>query len=108
MSYWFWGRPSPEQLWLDLQEVTQRIKEDHDPTIPNVRVTMFSETGEVLEEGTFDAPPGHFHSESQRTGQFARCQFSFVGFAGDVRATLVINEGPNFSGFRTLAALDAR
>ena len=22
VGYWFWGRPSPEQLWLDLQEVT--------------------------------------------------------------------------------------
>jgi hypothetical protein len=36
-GYWFWGRPSSEQLWLDLQEVTRRIKEDYDPTIPDVR-----------------------------------------------------------------------
>ena len=21
VGYWFWGRPSPEQLWLDLQEI---------------------------------------------------------------------------------------
>jgi pyruvate/2-oxoglutarate dehydrogenase complex dihydrolipoamide dehydrogenase (E3) component len=34
---WFWGRPSPEQLWLDLQELTLELKEDYDPTLPEVR-----------------------------------------------------------------------
>jgi peroxiredoxin len=33
----FWGRPSPEQLWLDLQELTKRLKDDYDPTQPEVR-----------------------------------------------------------------------
>jgi hypothetical protein len=37
VGYWFWGRPSPEQLWLDLQEVTKKLKEDYDPTLPEVR-----------------------------------------------------------------------
>ena len=37
MGYWFWGRPSPEQLWLDLQEVTRRIKADYDPTTQEAR-----------------------------------------------------------------------
>jgi len=37
VGYWFWGRPSPQQLWLDLQEVFARIKEDFDPTLPEVR-----------------------------------------------------------------------
>jgi hypothetical protein len=37
VGYWFWGRPSPEQLWLDLQEVIRRIKADFDPTLPEVR-----------------------------------------------------------------------
>jgi peroxiredoxin len=37
VGYWFWGRPSPEQLWLDLQELTMRQKEDYDPTLPDVR-----------------------------------------------------------------------
>ncbi|HSD78112.1 MAG TPA: redoxin domain-containing protein, partial [Solirubrobacteraceae bacterium] len=27
VGYWFWTRPSPEQLWLDLQELTMRQKE---------------------------------------------------------------------------------
>ncbi len=37
VGYWFWGRPSPEQLWLDLQEIHARIKDDFDPTLPEVR-----------------------------------------------------------------------
>jgi hypothetical protein len=37
IGYWFWGRPSPEQLWLDLQELTMRLKDDYDPTVPEVR-----------------------------------------------------------------------
>jgi len=37
VGYWFWGRPSPQQLWLDLQEVFARIKADFDPTVPEVR-----------------------------------------------------------------------
>jgi peroxiredoxin len=37
VGYWFWGRPSPEQLWIDLQEVHKRIKADYDPTLPEAR-----------------------------------------------------------------------
>jgi pyruvate/2-oxoglutarate dehydrogenase complex dihydrolipoamide dehydrogenase (E3) component len=37
VGYWFSGRPSPEQLWLDLQELTLELKEDYDPTLPEVR-----------------------------------------------------------------------
>jgi peroxiredoxin len=37
VGYWFWGRPSPEQLWLDLQELTIALKEDYDPTLPEAR-----------------------------------------------------------------------
>jgi peroxiredoxin len=37
VGYWFWGRPSPEQLWLDLQELSSRIKNDFDPTTPEAR-----------------------------------------------------------------------
>ena len=37
VGYWFWGRPSPEQLWLDLQELFARDKEDFDPTTPEAR-----------------------------------------------------------------------
>jgi peroxiredoxin len=37
VGYWFWGRPSPQQLWVDLQEVFARIKEDYDPTTAEAR-----------------------------------------------------------------------
>lgn len=37
VGYWFWGRPSPHQLWADLQDLHQRIKPDYDPSVPDVR-----------------------------------------------------------------------
>lgn len=37
VGYWFWGRPSPYQLWEDLQDLFRRIKPDFDPTLPDVR-----------------------------------------------------------------------
>ncbi len=39
VGYWYWGRPSAYQLWLDLQEVFHCIKDDFDPTVPEVRAT---------------------------------------------------------------------
>jgi peroxiredoxin len=32
VGYWFWGRPTPEQLWADLGELFARTKPDFDPT----------------------------------------------------------------------------
>ena len=40
VGYWFWGRPSNHQLWADLQELTERIKADYDPTTPEVRAAF--------------------------------------------------------------------
>jgi len=37
VGYWFWGRPSPEQLWSDLADLSRRIKADFDPTTPEAR-----------------------------------------------------------------------
>ena len=37
VGYWFWGRPSPEQLWSDLADLSRRIKPDFDPTTPEAR-----------------------------------------------------------------------
>jgi peroxiredoxin len=37
-GYWYWGRPSSYQLWLDLQDLTRRTKADYDPSTPEVRV----------------------------------------------------------------------
>ena len=45
VGYWFWGRPSPYQLWLDLQEISRRTKADFDPTDPAVREKWEAEQG---------------------------------------------------------------
>ena len=37
VGYWFWGRPSPYQLWADLQQVSMRIKPDFDPSTDEAR-----------------------------------------------------------------------
>jgi hypothetical protein len=31
VGYWFWGRPSNDQLWADLGDLHRRIKADFDP-----------------------------------------------------------------------------
>ena len=36
-GYWFWGRPSPWQLWADLQDLLRRTKADFDPTSDEAR-----------------------------------------------------------------------
>ena len=33
-GYYFWGRPSREELWHDLREVFKQTKSDFDPTSP--------------------------------------------------------------------------
>jgi peroxiredoxin len=36
-GYWFWGRPSPYQLWEDLGDLFRRIKPDFDPLTDEAR-----------------------------------------------------------------------
>ena len=36
-GYWFWGRPSPEELRQDLREVTRKIRLDWDLAAPGLR-----------------------------------------------------------------------
>jgi peroxiredoxin len=36
-GYWFWGRPSNDQLWRDLQDLFRRTKSDFDPTTSEAR-----------------------------------------------------------------------
>src|SRR5829696_265403 len=43
VGYWFWGRPSPEQLWTDLGEIHARIKPDFDPTLTEPRADWEAE-----------------------------------------------------------------
>jgi peroxiredoxin len=37
VGYWYWGRPSPYQLWEDLQRLFRRTKADYDPTVAEIR-----------------------------------------------------------------------
>jgi peroxiredoxin len=37
IGYWFWGRPSPYQLWQDLGDLLRRTQSDFDPTTPEAR-----------------------------------------------------------------------
>ena len=37
IGYWFWGRPTPYQLWEDLGDLFRRIKPDFDPTTAEAR-----------------------------------------------------------------------
>jgi peroxiredoxin len=36
-GYWYWGRPSIEDLRRDLREVTRKVRPDWDPTAPGLR-----------------------------------------------------------------------
>ena len=42
VGYWFWGRPSPFQLWADLQDLHRRIKADFDPTGAQARAAWLA------------------------------------------------------------------
>jgi peroxiredoxin len=36
-GYWFWGRPSPEDLRHDMRELFQKVRPDWDPAAPGLR-----------------------------------------------------------------------
>jgi peroxiredoxin len=36
-GYWFWGRPSAQDLWQDLRDVTRAVRPDWDPSAPGLR-----------------------------------------------------------------------
>jgi peroxiredoxin len=36
-GYWFWGRPSTQELWRDLREVTREARPDWDPSVADLR-----------------------------------------------------------------------
>jgi peroxiredoxin len=40
VGYWFWGRPSPYQLWADLQALLPRFTRDFDPTTAEARAAF--------------------------------------------------------------------
>jgi hypothetical protein len=36
-GYWFWGRPSVDELWRDLRAVTSAVRPDWDLSAPGLR-----------------------------------------------------------------------
>jgi hypothetical protein len=75
-------------------------------TIPNVRIVLLDRIGNTVADRTFDVLPGESRRLDFNDGlNFTRCQFSYVGFAHDVRATQVIWDAATLD---PLAALDAR
>src|SRR3982750_4316409 len=45
VGYWFWGRPSPYQLWEDLQDLMRRTKPDFDPLTPEAKAAWEARQG---------------------------------------------------------------
>jgi peroxiredoxin len=41
VGFWYWGRPSPYDLWADLRDLRREINADFDPTVPAVRTAWF-------------------------------------------------------------------
>jgi hypothetical protein len=56
-GYWFWGRPSTEDLRRDLREVTRELRPDWDLSAPGLRSAW--EAGERT--GFFPYRPGTTH-----------------------------------------------
>jgi len=56
-GYWFWGRPSIEELWRDLREATRACRPDWDLSVPGLR--------EAWESGDFS----RFHGWSRRSAE---------------------------------------
>jgi hypothetical protein len=46
-GYWFWGRPSIEDLWADLRKIHGRIKPDDDPTTLETRAAWEAQLAAV-------------------------------------------------------------
>jgi len=51
VGYWFWGRPTPYQLWEDLQDLLRRIKPDFDPTTAEARAAWEAASMEAAPVG---------------------------------------------------------
>ena len=67
IGYWFWARPTMDELHLDLREVMKKIRPDYDPTAPGVREAWESRQREqFLVEPATGAPIRY--TEGDRVG----------------------------------------
>jgi hypothetical protein len=77
-------------------------------TIPSVEIRLLDFAGETVFGFTQDVPPGNTRAivaSAGFSGAHVRCEFSFVGFADDVRATLFLSDATTL---QPIVALDAR
>jgi len=51
VGFWFWGRPSPFQLWEDMQDLLRRTKDDFDPTTEQARSAWMAANAAQLTAG---------------------------------------------------------
>ena len=66
VGYWFWGRPSPYQLWLDLQELLARTQPDFDPTTAEAREAWASANPELQPAGAYGVRRRHPTPDDRR------------------------------------------
>jgi peroxiredoxin len=67
IGYWFWARPTMDELHRDLREVMKKIRPDYDPTAPGVREAWENEQHEqFLVEPAAGAPIRY--TEGQHVG----------------------------------------
>jgi hypothetical protein len=59
-GYWFWGRPSVDDLWRDLRVATSEIRPDWDLSTPGL--------SEAWDAGDYSP----FHGWDRRSGEPAR------------------------------------
>ncbi|GIF76044.1 redoxin domain-containing protein [Asanoa siamensis] len=55
-GYWFWGRPSTDDLWRDLRAATAEIRPDWDLAAPGLRAAW--DAGDMSKFHGYDRKPG--------------------------------------------------
>jgi hypothetical protein len=55
-GYWFWGRPSVDDLWWDLRAATRDIRPDWDLSAPGVREAWAAGDYTSFQDGTGAQP----------------------------------------------------
>lgn len=66
-GYWFWGRPTMEELHRDLRAVMRNVRPDFDPTAPGLRSAWENEQQESFLVEPADGPPIRY-TEGSRVG----------------------------------------
>lgn len=66
VGFWFWGRPSPYDLWADLRDLRSRVDWNFDPTVPAVRREYARRRPEIS-----PVPPGNSRKQPRSRGKAA-------------------------------------